>query len=146
MKARLVCLVAALIASACGGETVPTLMVNDLCQFDGPTSVEAGEVRLTLQRTGLGDYGAAMVSIDDSHGPGDLTEYFETASSDWNDRPDWITVSYLLETRDEDLTPEDHVGETTIMSLDPGEHTVVCINYSDSRSEVAETIEVQPDD
>lgn len=144
MKAGLACLVIALITPACGGEPgIPTLLVNDLCEFDGPTSVDEGEVRLTLQRTGLGDYGAAVVSLAEGHVPDDLTDHFETVSSDWDDRPDWIEVDYLLETRDEDLTPEDHVGETTVMTLVPGEHTVVCINYSDARSEVSETIEVR---
>lgn len=143
MKGRLTCLLIALVTAACGGDTIPTLLVNDLCEFDGPTKVEAGDVRLTLQRTGLGDYGAAVVSIDEGHGPDDLADYFNTVSADWEDHPDWITVSYLLETRDEELTPEDHVGETTRMTLDAGEHTVVCINYSDSRSEVAARIEVQ---
>lgn len=146
MKARVTCLVVALIASACGGDTVPTLLVNDLCEFDGPTTVTAGEVRLTLQRTGLGDYAAAVVSIDEAHSPDDLTDHFATVSSDWDDHPDWITVEYLLETRDEELTPDDHVGETTVMTLAPGEETVVCINYSDSHSEVAATIEVQAAD
>lgn len=147
MRTCLVGVAIALVFSACGGDPeIPTLMVNDLCQFNGQRSVEEGQVRLTLQRTGLGDYGAAVVRFGDDRGSGDLIAHFETGSRDWDDRPDWIDVSYILETRDEDLTPGDHRGETTLMSLDPGEHAVVCINYSDVWSEVAGTIEVRARD
>jgi len=147
MRTRLVVVATVLVLAACGGDPeIPTLMVNDLCQFNGPSSVEEGQVRFTLQRTGLGDYGAAVVRFEDGRGSADLIAHFETGSRDWDDRPDWIDVSYLLETRDEDLTPEDHRGETTLMSLGPGEHALVCINLSDGWSEVAETIEVRARD
>jgi len=143
MRACVVGIAIALVFAACGGDPeIPTLMVNDLCQFDGPSSVDEGQVRLTLQRTGLGDYGAAVVRFGDGRGTGDLIAHFETGSRYWDDRPDWIDVSYILETRDEDLTRDDHTGETTLMSLDPGEHALVCIMLSDGWSEVAETIEV----
>ncbi len=132
-------------ASACGADSgATTFLVNDQCQFEGPVAVEPGEVRFTLQRTGLGDYGAAVVTFEGDHGPDDLSAHFESVSGVWDDRPDWVTVEYFLETYDEDITPDDHMGETTLMDLGPGEHTVVCINFSDDRAEVAETVAVNP--
>lgn len=147
MRTGLVGLALALALAACGGDPeIPTLLVNDLCQFDGQSSVEEGQVRFTLQRTGLGDYGAAVVRFEDDRGSDDLITHFETVSRDWDDRPDWIEVRHFLETRDEDITPEDHRGVTTLVSLDPGEHAVVCIHLSDGRSDLAETIEVRARD
>lgn len=143
MRTGLMSVVAALMVAGCGGDSgIPILMVNDLCQYDGPDQVDEGEVRLTLQRTGLGDYGAAVVALEGGHDPEELVTHFEEVDSDWGARPDWVTVRHQLETRDEDLTSDDHTGETELISLPPGEHSVVCINFSDGRAGVAATIDV----
>lgn len=143
MHSKVMAFALTLMVTACGGEPeIPTLMVNDQCQFDGPGIVEEGTLRFTLQRTGLGDYGGAVVRFEADMGTADLATHFETTSRDWSDRPDWIVVSALLETRDEDITPDDNRGETTLISLQPGEHAVVCIDLSNGRSDVVERVTV----
>ncbi len=145
MRAGLVGVAIALVLAACGGDPeIPTVLVNDQCRFDGPTRVEEGAVRFTLQRTGLGDYGAAVVHFQDGHGVAELEDHFERVTQVWDERPEWIGVRYLLQVDDDELTSPR--GETVVMDLQPGEHAVVCIdyNYPEDRARVAAQLEVFP--
>jgi hypothetical protein len=129
------------LLGACGGDpAIPTLLVNDQCEYDGPERVVEGPSRLTLQRAGLGDYRAALVRLQDGHDASDLEEHFETVSHIWEDRPDWLVVRYVVEVDDSNVG-RPH-GDTVVMSVEPGDHGVVCI--TDERASVAANLEVTP--
>lgn len=129
------------LLAGCGGDSdIPTLLVTDECVVDGPRTVAEGETRLTLQRTGLGDYGAALVHFDEGHVVSDLEEHFEGVSQVWERRPDWVRVRYFLEVNDDDVASPS--GDTVVMDLRADEYAVVCINFSDDRAGVPATLEV----
>lgn len=129
------------LLAACGDDSdIATVLVTDECVVDGPRTVAEGGTRLTLQRTGLGDYGAALVHFDDGHVVSDLEEHFEDVSQVWEERPDWVRVRYFLEVDDDDVTSPS--GDTVVMDLRAGEYAVVCINFSDDRAGVPATLEV----
>lgn len=118
-------------------------MVTDECGYEGPTTVAEGDARLTLQRSGLGDYGAAMVLFEDGYEVSDLEAYFADVTQSWEDRPDWVVVRHLLEVNDDSVASPQ--GDTVVMDLQPGDYAIVCINYSDDRAEVAAQVEVGRD-
>lgn len=125
----------------CGDDPdIATVLVTDECVVDGPRAVAEGDTRLTLQRTGLGDYGAALVQFDDGHVVSDLEDHFEDVSQVWEQRPDWVRVRYFLEVNDDDVTSPS--GDTVVMDLRAGDYAVVCINFSDDRAGVPATLEV----
>lgn len=126
---------------ACGSDPeTPTLLVTDRCSYTGPETLQAGTARLTLQRSGLGDTGAAMVLLLDDHSADELRSHFEEVSPVWDERPDWARLRYVVEVDDSNTNSAS--GDTVLMSLEPGDHALVCIDYSDDEAEVAASIEV----
>jgi len=129
------------LLAGCGADSdVATVLVTGECVVDGPRRVTEGDTRLTLQRTGLGDYGAALVHFDDGHVVSDLEAYFEDVSQVWEERPEWVRVRYFLEVDDDDVASSS--GDTVVMDLRAGEYAVVCINFSDELARVPATLEV----
>ena len=145
MSARLVTIALALaIVAACGDPPTPNLLVTDQCRYDGPGTIIEGEARLTLQRTGLGDYGAAVVRFPNGNELSDLEALLEEDTPIWENWPDWVQVRYLLEVNDDTVTSPQ--GNTVLMELQPDGYALVCINFSDENAAVAATVEVVPDD
>ncbi|HUG09273.1 MAG TPA: hypothetical protein VMP13_10340 [Acidimicrobiia bacterium] len=129
------------LLTACGDDSeVPTVLVTDQCRVEGPQRVAEGSTRLTLQRTGLGDYGAAVVHFDNGHVLSELEAHFDEVSQVWEERPEWVRIRYFLEVDDDDVTSP--TGDTVMMDLQPGEYAIVCINFSDDRARVPVTLEV----
>lgn len=143
-KIALAPILAMLALVACGSDpAVPTLLVTDVCGFDGPTTLRGGTARLTLQRTGLGDYGAVVARLEDGHDVADLEEHFSTVSEIWDERPEWLVINYSVQVDDTDV--DSPTGDTELIRLNPGSYAVVCINYSDDRAGVASAVEVIAD-
>lgn len=142
MSARIagVALILGMIAAtACGDDSaVPTVLVIDECNVNGPSRVADGFTRLTLQRSGLGDIRATLVILEDGHLVSELEEHFERVDRAWEQRPDWARVRYVLEVDDDAGSPR---SDTVLMELDPGEHAIVCINLSNGR--VAKPVALQ---
>lgn len=133
------------VLCGCGSDAeIPTLLVTDDCSLTGPATLEEGTARLTLQRSGLGDYGAALVLIPEGHTTGDLEDHFAGVSPKWDDRPDWVRLRYVVQVDDTDVNSVS--GDTVLMSLEPGSHAVVCIDYSDDSAEVAADVIVTAND
>lgn len=143
-KIILTMIVLAIVSACSATEEMPTLLVTDECRYDGPTTMAAGAARLTLQRTGLGDYGAAVVRFQDGHEVSDLENHLEGVTRVWEERPEWVRVRYLVQVDDDDVTSPQ--GDTVVMDLQPDHYAVVCINYSDDRADVAARLEVVPAD
>jgi hypothetical protein len=139
------CCLAVGALSGCGSDAeIPTLLVTDECSLTGPATLDEGTARLTLQRSGLGDHGAALVQITEGHTTAELEEHFADVSPIWGERPDWVRLRYVVQVEDTNVNSES--GDTVLMSLEAGQHAVVCIDYSDDSAQVAADLTVTPND
>lgn len=124
--ARLVASLGVVILVGCG-QVDPVLMPVSVpeCIYGGPSAMEEGNARVSLNLNGIGDAGVVLVELASERTYADLERHF-TNDGRWAGRPTWI--SGLLELRLDSSQGLDGLEET--VELTAGNHAIVCLDYS----------------
>lgn len=115
------------VALAACGQVDPVVMSVGMveCVYQGPSSMEVGNARVTLTLHGLGRGGLSLVELADGKTHHDLSDHFETVSEVWDERPDWAESKGLLEVSDQ----EGVTADSRNFGMSPGAYAFVCIDY-----------------
>ncbi len=133
LNSRLAALTASIALVSCG-QADPVLMPVSMpeCIYQGPSSMEEGNARISLRLNGLGESGAALVQLTEDRSFDELRAHFENDSR-WSRQPSWArTVTELRLERGMGL---DDDGVARTVDLSAGSYAVVCIEYPEGEDE-----------
>lgn len=115
-----------LVVTACGQvEPVLAHVTMPDCTYQGPTSMEEGEISLSLSLNGLADAGVVLVELVDDTTYDDLATHIETVTDQLSDLPPW--VEEIIDLRLSDF--EGVGGVESSADLSAGDYGVICVDY-----------------
>lgn len=124
---RVPCIAAVLtlVVTACGQvEPVLAHITMPDCTYQGTTSMEEGEISLSLGLNGIADAGAILVELAGDNTYDDLVRHIDV-SDDLSDLPNWVET--VIDLRLSDFEGVEGVESST--NLSAGSYAVICVDY-----------------
>ncbi|MGD2060845.1 MAG: hypothetical protein PVF87_08280 [Acidimicrobiia bacterium] len=114
------------ILAACA-QVEPVLLQVTMpdCTYMGETSIEEGEISLSLRLNGLADAGVLVAELSGEHAYGDLATHVEEISDELADLPTWAET--VVDLRLSDSEGIDGVERSARLS--EGDYAVICVDY-----------------
>ena len=125
---RVPCIAAvlALVVAACGQvEPVLAHVTMPDCTYRGATTMEEGEISLSLTLNGLANAGVVLVRLDGDKGYDDLAGHIDSVSDELAGLPNWVET--LIDLRLSDFEGVDGVEGSA--GLEAGSYALICVDY-----------------
>lgn len=95
------------------------------CTYLGPTSIEKGEISLSLKLNGLSDAGVLLAELSGEHSYADLVTHIEETSDELADLPTWVET--VIDLRLSDFEGVDGIeGSARLFDSD---YALICVDY-----------------
>lgn len=116
------------LAVAACGQIEPVLMTVSMpdCTYQGADEMQEGRARLSLTLNGIGEWGTALLRLEDDHTFDDFTET-ANENAELAAVPSWARSVIELRLSDE----EGRDGVDSERVLDEGTYAVICIYVPD---------------
>lgn len=115
-----------LVVAACGQvEPVLAHVTMPDCTYQGATSMEEGEISLSLTLNGLADSGVVLAELADGNTYDDLANHFDAVSNELSELPAWVEP--VIELRLSDFEGVEGVEESA--GLEAGSYAMICVDY-----------------
>lgn len=125
---RVPCIAAVLtlVVAACGQvEPVLAHVTMPDCTYQGATSMQEGEISLSLTLNGLANAGVVLAELDGDNTYDELANHIDAGSNGLSDLPTW--VDEVIDLRLSDF--EGVEGVESSAELVAGSYALICVDY-----------------